>query len=105
MGVGRSLLIGSVGLVALFLVVVVIGSVMRGPETRNYFRSETDEAAELAIRDGGHPCGTVTSSTRLSGGGIRAVCSNGEVYRVSVMGGHLVAMRCSAAVRLGITGC
>jgi hypothetical protein len=44
--------------------------------------------ADAAIKAADHPCGKVIDATRLDTGGIRAVCSNGEKYRVFVMQGH-----------------
>ena len=61
--------------------------------------------ATLAITDADHPCGTVRDAVRLNDGGIRAVCSNGEAYRVFTVQGKVVAMRCSAAAKLGVSGC
>ncbi len=67
--------------------------------------NRAEEIASTAIRKAGHPCGTITSATLLSDGSIRATCSNGEAYRVSMIAGELAAMRCSAAARLGVSGC
>lgn len=61
--------------------------------------------AAAAIKDADHPCGIVSSATRLDSGGIRAVCSNGEAYRIFTVQGRVVAMRCSAAARIGVSGC
>lgn len=61
--------------------------------------------AAAAIRDADHPCGNVRDAIRLDTGGIRAVCSNGETYRIFTVDGKVVAMRCSAAARLGVSGC
>lgn len=61
--------------------------------------------ATRAIRDADHPCGTVVSAVRLSTGGIRAACSNGETYRVFAHQGRELAMKCSAAAQLGVSGC
>jgi hypothetical protein len=41
----------------------------------------------------------------LKDGSIRAVCSNGEAYRVFTVKGMTVAMKCSAAAKLGVSGC
>ena len=61
--------------------------------------------ASAAIREADHPCGRVLDAVRLNTGGIRAVCSNGDAYRVFTVEGKVVAMKCSAAARLGISGC
>lgn len=51
-------------------------------------------------------CRLVIQALRLGDGSIRARCSNGEVFRVArVDPVGPVAMRCSAAVTLGIGGC
>ena len=61
--------------------------------------------AKEAIKQAGHPCGTVKTAVRLPEGDIRAVCTNGETYRVFMFSGEPVAMRCSAAKRMGVAGC
>lgn len=61
--------------------------------------------ASAAIQDADHPCGRVTDAFRTDTGGIRATCSNGEIYRVFTVQGRTVAMKCSAAVAMGISGC
>jgi len=61
--------------------------------------------ATQAIREADHPCPTVSAAQRVSDGSIRAACSNGETYRVMIVRGNWIAMRCSAAERMGITGC
>jgi hypothetical protein len=61
--------------------------------------------ALAAIQQADHPCGTVNDAVRTQDGGIRAVCSNGEVYRVFTVQGKTVAMKCSAVVKLGVSGC
>src|SRR5450631_2592779 len=56
-------------------------------------------------------CPKITSASRLGDGSIRAACSNGETYRISTVfdgkrGKMLeLAMKCSAAVKYGVTGC
>lgn len=67
--------------------------------------NEEMRIASRAIREAEHPCGTVAAAVRLSDGSVRAVCSNGEVYRVMTLRGELIAMKCSAAERMGIKGC
>jgi hypothetical protein len=57
-------------------------------------------------------CPKIVTAARLpQDGSIRIACSNGETFRISTIfdgkRGKLieVAMRCSAAVRMGIRGC
>lgn len=51
-------------------------------------------------------CAMVIESERLPDGSIRAICDNGEIFRVfSVEGIGGVAMRCSTLVELGMEGC
>src|SRR5262245_48586608 len=61
--------------------------------------------AAAAIKDADHPCGRLLDAVRLPEGSIRAVCSNGEAYRIFTVDGKVVAMKCSAAARLGVSGC
>ena len=68
-------------------------------------KGAAEQVALAAIEDAGHPCGTIVRATRTESGGIRAVCSNGETYRVFTVNGRLVAMKCSAAAALGVSGC
>jgi hypothetical protein len=49
-------------------------------------------------------CPRVVSAIRLGDGSIRAVCSSGEDFRVFMLNGKTIAMRCSAARQLG-AGC
>jgi hypothetical protein len=67
--------------------------------------SEEMRLAARVIREAEHPCGTVTAAARLSDGSVRAVCSNSEIYRVMQLRGEWLALKCSAAQRLGIQGC
>lgn len=61
-------------------------------------------AAKL-IKEAEHPCGEVVEALRLPrDGSIIARCSNGERYRVFQMQGENVAMKCSAAEKLGVQG-
>jgi hypothetical protein len=73
-----------------------IGPAPKGP---------AEQVAMAAIKDAGHPCGTIVRAARTDSGGIRAVCSNGEAYRVFTVDGRLVSMKCSAAAKLGVSGC
>jgi hypothetical protein len=52
-------------------------------------------------------CPAVTKASRLKDGSIRATCSNGEAFRIfTVVELHkAVAMRCSAAEKIGVPGC
>lgn len=68
-------------------------------------RSEEVRVATRAIREADHPCPVVLAAQRLSDGSVRAACSNGEIYRVIMLRGDWLAMRCSAAERLGVSGC
>jgi peptidoglycan hydrolase-like protein with peptidoglycan-binding domain len=61
--------------------------------------------AERVIREANHPCPAVLAARRLSDGSLRAACSNGEIYRLMSLRGQWLAMRCSAAQRLGVDGC
>ena len=95
-------LIGWVGIVSF----VGRGAVEDRPaENSSAAGSSEITIATTAITDADHPCGVVVNASRLKDGSIRAVCSNGEAYRVSVLQGGLVALRCSAAARLGVSGC
>jgi len=62
-------------------------------------------AESILGRDFDRPdCPTVVRALRLGDGSIRAVCSNGEDFRVFNLNGKTIAMRCSAARQLG-AGC
>lgn len=50
-------------------------------------------------------CPKVVLATRLDDGGLRAQCSNGELFRVFTLNGKAFGLRCSAAEAIGITGC
>ena len=65
------------------------------------------KVATAAIREAGHPCPRVKAATRDRTGGIRATCTNGEVYLVSRIRGAagVFAMRCSAARKLLNVSC
>lgn len=67
--------------------------------------SEEMRLATRVIREAEHPCGTVAAAVRLSDGSVRAVCSNSEIYRVMQVRGEWLALKCSAAQRMGIQGC
>ncbi len=64
--------------------------------------------ASAALRAAAHPCARLLEALRLRDGSIRALCANGaayETYRIFTIQGEPVAMKCSAAVRLGMSGC
>lgn len=50
-------------------------------------------------------CPLVVKANRLGDGSIRATCSNGEIFRVFNLQGKNLALRCSAAAQMGISGC
>ena len=50
-------------------------------------------------------CPKVVESIRMRDGGLRAVCSNAEVFRVFVVNSKTIAMRCSVANAIGVEGC
>lgn len=66
-----------------------------------------EQVAAAAIEDAGHPCGEISAAVRVpKDGSILAVCTNGERYRVFTMERvGTVAMKCSAAEKLGVKGC
>ena len=64
--------------------------------------------AQAVIRDNFErsDCPSVTTAQRVGvDGSIKAACSNGETFRVFRLNGKAVAMKCSAAARLGVAGC
>lgn len=67
--------------------------------------NEEMRLASRAINQAEHPCPAVVAAVRLSDGSLRAVCSNSEIYRVMMFKGEWLAMKCSAAERLGVQGC
>jgi hypothetical protein len=68
------------------------------------------DAARVALqmlREAEHPCPKITKATRGREGDIYAMCSNGEDYRLFTVttrerGTKPLAMRCSAARKLGV---
>lgn len=80
-------------------------SAVKPPTSTPASPTEEMRLATRAIREAEHSCGTVTAAIRLSDGSVRATCSNGEIYRVMTLRGELIAMKCSAAERMGIKGC
>jgi hypothetical protein len=90
--------------IAAGLLVLLIFVVVNSGKDGFSQRSLDIRAAELAINDAGHPCGSVANAVRPPSGGIHAACSNGETYRIFTLQGKTVAMRCSAVRSLGIEG-
>ncbi len=67
---------------------------------------DADTVAMSVIRDAEHPCGNVVTAERVADGSIKAVCTNGEDYRIMTVDGvGPVAMRCSAVREMDISGC
>lgn len=66
---------------------------------------EPAEVARLAIAKAEHPCSKVKKASRNSDGSISAMCTNREDYRIFSVNGSAIAMRCSAARKLGVQGC
>ena len=67
----------------------------------------TAAVARAVIRENFEPsdCPSVSDARRLGDGSIKASCSNGDTYRVFALNGKTVAMKCSAAATLGVSGC
>jgi len=67
------------------------------------------EVAKKVIGDNfeKNDCPSITKATRYKDGTIKAICSNGESFRVFtvVKLQKPVAMKCSAVKKLGISGC
>lgn len=63
------------------------------------------EVAKRAIADAEHPCPKITSAFRNKEGSVSARCSNREDYRVFSVDDKSIVMRCSAARKMGISGC
>ncbi len=61
--------------------------------------------AARALKDADHPCPKITTAIRVDDGSIKALCSNSEDYRIFTVEGKTVAMKCSAARKLGVAGC
>jgi hypothetical protein len=60
-------------------------SIAEGPAENPASQGTPKSIATAALRDSDHPCGAVLDAFRLSDGSIRAVCSNGEAYLVSMV--------------------
>jgi hypothetical protein len=50
-------------------------------------------------------CDRLSTAVRQRDASILAVCANGERFRIFEMGGHEVAMSCTAAKAMGVDGC
>jgi hypothetical protein len=62
--------------------------------------------AKRVMKASGHEsCDRFSTAVRLHDSSIMAVCANGERFRVFQLGGHEVAMSCTAAKALGVDGC
>jgi len=92
-----------------FVAVLVAGSFTLAhaqlPATGPAPAGKPETVALAAIKAAEHPCPKVVSAERLKDGAVRAVCSNGESFRVFGFQGEVVAMNCSAARKLGVAGC
>jgi peptidoglycan hydrolase-like protein with peptidoglycan-binding domain len=69
--------------------------------------ASADETAVVlrVLRDTAHPCPSLVRAVRVTDGSLRAICTNGEIYRITQLRGEWLALRCSAAERMGIKGC
>jgi hypothetical protein len=56
-----------------------------GPAENPASQGTPKSIAIAAMKDSDHPCGAVLDAFRQSDGSIRAVCSNGEAYLVSMV--------------------
>jgi hypothetical protein len=68
------------------------------------------EAATVALRiilENFDPpdCPRIQTAFRMGDGGIHAVCTNQEIYRVFTLDGKALALRCSALRRMGVQAC
>lgn len=91
------------GVVSLILAIPAAGAIHSLPAPAGNATS----VSWSAIKEAGHPCGGVAKASRMADGSIRAQCKNGEWYRVARIQGvsGVVAMRCSAAAAMGVSGC
>jgi hypothetical protein len=80
---------GMLGWIAIFrLVGISLPSEPRiadGPAENPAPQGAAKSIAIAAMKNSDHPCGAVLDAFRLSDGSIRAVCSNGEAYLVSMV--------------------
>ncbi len=61
--------------------------------------------AARELKEAEHPCPKVTSAVRRPDGSIKALCSNSEDYLIATVNGQTIALRCSAARKMGVKGC
>ena len=90
-----------VPLAGLLLCSTALGQAKVGPAPGG----DAVRVAHKVIVNNGHACPKVLSATRRSDGSIKAECSNGEDYRVFSINGDPLSMKCSAARKLGVSGC
>jgi hypothetical protein len=86
-------------LIATFSTIVCGAGVSVGPAPSG----DAKAVAAKALREAEHPCPKVTSATRAQDGSIKAYCSNHEDYLIASLNGTTIAMRCSAARKLGVS--
>lgn len=88
-----------------FAVALLLSSGATAQTTGPAPAGDAKAVATRVIADAEHPCPRVVGAVRNSDGSISAVCSNKEDYRVFSVKGDPVAMRCSAARKLGVRSC
>ena len=66
---------------------------------------EAKTVAARVLKEAEHPCPKVTSAVRRQDGSIKALCSNSEDYLIFTVNGENIAMKCSAARKIGVTAC
>ena len=89
-------------------IAIIVSVVSFGAAAQNTGPAPAGEAKAVAasvIKEAEHPCPKIASAKRVSDGSINAKCSNGETYRVFTVQARPVALRCSAARKLGVQGC
>jgi len=62
-------------------------------------------AKRVMAASGHKSCDRLSTAVRLHDASILAVCANGERFRIFEMGGHEVAMSCTAEKAMGVDGC
>ncbi|WP_428673651.1 DUF4236 domain-containing protein [Reyranella sp.] len=77
------------------------------PDAPRTIDASADDTALVlrVLRDTAHPCPILVRAVRVSDGSLRALCTNGEIYRLAQARGEWLAIRCSAAERMGVKGC
>jgi len=99
-------------LLAAVSAMLLVGTGAAGAQTFQTLPAPPGDAAEVAlraIREAEHPCPKLTRASRLPDQTIVAVCTNRENYRIFSIrnkAGRVMdlAMKCSAAKKLGISG-